>query len=145
MTTTAQSDGLLERRSVTGVLVHPLALLTGGLAAIVIYLLARHEYTKANARNALNWYLSFLALFIIAILTFFLGADDLEVAGQPVEWGIVPEPFGTVLALIGMGLMVVVLFAMLATWIFGIVATIKAIFGTAWKYPLARSFVGDDP
>lgn len=141
-TQTQQQDGLLNQRSIAGILVHPCALLTGGLAAIFIYVIARHYYTKANARNALNWYISVLVLFVIAFTTFFIGADELEVGGETIEWAILPEPLGIIVSLIGVVLVLVAMLAMFATWIFSIVATIKAIFGTAWEYPLARSFIG---
>lgn len=139
-----ERNGLLEERSVMGVLVHPLSFLTGGLAAIVVYLAARHEYTKENARHVINWYLSVLVLAVVAFGTFFLGADDLEVGGEPVEWGILPEPIATIVSLIGVVLVLVLMLAMIATLVFWMIATVKAIFGTAWKYPLSRSFIGDD-
>lgn len=141
MTSDASSPQLLEERSIGGILVHPFSLLTGGLIAILAYVLFSHPFTKENARNAINWYLSTLVMIIVAFGTFFLGADELEVGGETVEWAILPEPLGLIVALIGILLVFVAIFAMFATWIFAIIATYKAIFGTAWKYPLARSFI----
>lgn len=137
-----QGPNVLSERSLGGIFVHPLALLTGGLAAILLYLVSGHEFTKANARNAINWYLSVLVLFVVGFGLFFLGADELEIGGETMEWAILPEPFGLIVALVGAVLVIGVIISMLATWIFAIVATIKAIFGTAWEYPLARSFIG---
>lgn len=135
---------MLERRSIGGILVHPLALLTGGLAAIPLYLLARRTYTKENARNAINWYLSVLVLAVVAVAMSFLGAEELEHGGETIEWGILPEPLGTIVGLVGIGLVILLVFALIATWIFGIVATVKAIFGTAWTYPFSRPFLGGE-
>ncbi|GAB7020668.1 DUF4870 domain-containing protein [Halostagnicola bangensis] len=131
-----------SNRSIMGILVHPLSLLTGGIVALVMYVLAQNEYTKANARNAVNWYISILGLFVVTFVTFFLGADEIEAGGTTIEFGILPESLSVILGLIGIALMIVLVLAYLATLIFALIATVKAISGTAWKYPFSRSFVG---
>ncbi|MCU4742772.1 DUF4870 domain-containing protein [Halobacteria archaeon AArc-m2/3/4] len=135
---------LLDERSVTGIVVHPLAFLTGGLLAIPIYLVSSHEYTRANARNALNWYLSVVLLTVVSFTVFFLGADEMTVGGEPVEWSLLPEPFHTIVGFVGILLLLPTILAWMATLLFAVVATIKAIFGTAWEYPFARRLVGSD-
>lgn len=142
MTSTSQ-DGpeLLNKRSIGGILVHLLAVMTGGLGAGLVYLASSHEYTQANARNALNWHLSVLALSVFSFLIFFLGADELTIGGETMAWSIVPPPLDTIVGLIGIILMLVTMIAWLLTWIFTVIATGKAIFGTPWEYPLSRDFV----
>ncbi len=135
---------LLDERSIIGIAVHPVALFTGILGAGLIYLVSDHAYTKANARNALNWHLSVLVLTVLAFLTFFLGADELTVGGEPVEWSLVPAPIDTVFFLVGVLLLLGAMLAWLFTVVFAAIATGKAIFGTAWAYPLAYEFVDEE-
>ncbi len=128
---------LLEERSITGVVVHLLALFTGILGAGLVYLISNRTYTKANARNALNWHLSVLLLTVGAVVTFALGADQMTVGGETMELSLLPAPLDTVFALLGMPLLLITMLAWLLTVIFAIIATIKAIFGTPWKYPFS--------
>lgn len=141
-TTRRHGPELLDERSVTGVAVHLLALFTGVLGAGLVYALSRHEYTRANARNAFNWHLSVTLLTALAVATFLLGADELTVAGETVEWSLLPEPFATGAGVAGTILLFVAMAAWLLTVLFPFVATGKAIFGTVWKYPFAREFLG---
>lgn len=145
-TTSTSNPGpeLLNERSIGGILVHLLAFMTSVIGAGLVYLVSNHEYTRANARNALNWHLSVLALTIISFLILFLGADELTIGGDVIEWSLLPQPFDTVVGLIGMLLMLLTMLAWLLTWIFTLIATAKAIFGTPWEYPLARDFVERD-
>lgn len=145
MTSTTSTPGtgpeLLTERSIGGILVHIFALGTGIIGAGLVYLISNNEFTQANARNALNWHTSVLALTVIAILVFFLGADELTIGGEVMEWSLLPSPLDTVFALIGTLLLILVVLAVFLTGIFTLIATTKAIFGTAWEYPLARNFV----
>jgi hypothetical protein len=108
-----------ERRTVTGVIVHGLALVFGIFAAGPAYALSSSEFSKSNAKNALNWQLFFLlgvvVLFVVALL---------------IDIG----PIGFIaLALI---------FVLVALDVgFCLYASYKALGGTAWDYPLAPSFV----
>ncbi len=56
MTSTPPTPGpkLLEERSLGGILIHFLAIPTGVVGAGLLYLLAADEFTKRNARNALD-------------------------------------------------------------------------------------------
>lgn len=132
---------LLTERSIGGILVHFFALATGIVGAGLVYLASNHEFTKANARNALNWHLSVLALTAVAVLVFALGADELTIGGEVTELSLLPPPLDTVFGLVGMLLLLLAMLAWLLTGIFTLIATAKAIFGTPWEYPLARNFV----
>lgn len=106
---------LLDERSLLGIFVHPIALIPFGLPLVVAaYFVSSHPFTRANARNALNWHLTFLGLLLLFLpLAFFV-------------WDGFVLP-AAVVVLVGGPL----------TWLFCIVATAKAIFGSAWEYPLA--------
>lgn len=149
MNTTRRTLGpeLLDERPLIGITVHLLALPTWGLAAGLVYLVADHEYTRANARNALNWHLTVLAVTALALLTMVLGDGETTIDGTPVEFSPVPPPLDTVFGGIGVVLVVLAVAMWTASFVFTAVATGKAIFGTVWSYPAAYEFIapGDGP
>jgi len=139
---------LLAERSVLGIFIHPITLFTGffgvGIViATVVYLLSSHQFTRANARNALNWHLSVFALVLVGMVLFILGADEGTAAsGEMVSLPILPEPLATVSVIIGGVLLFLSFVAGLLTIVFSIAATFKAIFGSAWSYPFAPDLLG---
>ncbi|QGA83692.1 DUF4870 domain-containing protein [Halomicrobium sp. LC1Hm] len=141
--TSAPKDGpeLLDERPVGGILVHPFALLTAGIGAGLVYLVANHEFTRTNARNVLNWHLSVLALTAIAVLTFTLGADELTIGSRVVDWSLLGPPLDTIVAIVGTLLLLLTGCVWSLTWVFTLIATVKAILGDPWNYPFAREFV----
>ncbi len=130
---------LLQERSIGGILVHFVAMPTGVVGAGIVYLLATNEFTKRNARNALDWHLTVLgvaittfgSLFVFAELTG-QGATDVVVVPSLVASGA-----GAVISALFMLWTVVVFW----TIIVGFVAMGKATFGTAWRYPLSPAVV----
>ncbi|SNR23509.1 DUF4870 domain-containing protein [Halorubrum vacuolatum] len=144
MTSTSPASGpeLLAERSLGGILVHLLGLLTGFLGPILVYAVSDHEYTRENARHALNWHLTLFGLSIVAIGTFFLGADELTVGGEPTEVSLLPAPLDTVFAAVGILLVVLLMLAILLTFVYVLVATVKAIFGSVWTYPGSIDVLG---
>lgn len=141
----SESPALLQERSLGGIFVHLFGLVTGVFGAGLVYLLAKHPYTRANARHALNWHLGIFALTIVGVITFVLGADEVTRGDETVEWALLPEPLDTIVGVIGMVLIAGVLVAWLLTFIFVSIATVKAVFGTAWQYPLAPTVVSESP
>lgn len=132
--TTEPGPSVLAERSLLGIFVHLIGLATGIVGPGLVYLFSTHEYTRTNARNAFNWQL-FVTLAWLAVLAPVLGWILL------VEWTALPDP-------IVLGLFVVVAVAMLASTaltllgvVFPLVATGKAIFGSAWEYPIAPDLV----
>lgn len=119
MATTTHSETrgpqLLDERSLLGIFVHLFALLPLGVVLVAAaYTLSSHPYTTENARNALNWHLPVTGSLIVFLsLAFFV-------------WDVFVLP-AAIVGIVGGTL----------SWIFGIVGTAKAIFGTAWEYPLA--------
>jgi len=83
MTSTPPTPGpkLLEERSLGGILIHFLAIPTGVVGAGILYLLATDEFTKRNARNALDWHLTVL---LITAITFGSVLTYAELTGQGV-------------------------------------------------------------
>lgn len=130
-------------RSLFGILVHGIALFTGFIGAGLVYVVSDNEFTKANARNALNWHVSVFALFLVALTLFILGADDVTILTYEFD-AILPEPLGLIVFLIGAVVLAIAILAAFLTIVFALIATGKAIAGTAWGYPFARSFVGSE-
>ena len=144
MTQNSNATGpeLLEERSIGGILVHFFSLLLGFFGAGLVYLLSSHKFTRENARNAFNWHLSVFLIAVIGFVMFFLGADDVSAAGETIELAsILPAPIDTVFALSGWLLLFIAAIGAALTLIFAIIATAKAIYGSAWKYPGAISLI----
>ena len=143
MTTTSTPAGpeLLDERSIGGILVHLLGLGTGFLGPVLLYVVSDHEFTRTNARHAINWHVTLFALMIVAFVTFFLGADEITVGGEPTEVSLLPAPLDTVFLIVGTLLVLALMIAILLTFVYTIVATVKAIFGSVWTYPGAIDFV----
>ena len=139
-TPTASGPELLDERSLGGILVHLLGLLTGFVGPAIVYVASTHEYTRMNARHALNWHVTVFVLLIVALVTFMLGADDLTIGGDPIDvshtiGSLLPSAIETVFGVIGIVLLIALAVASFLTLVYTIVATVKAIFGSVWTYP----------
>ncbi|WP_323174582.1 DUF4870 domain-containing protein [Natrialba sp. PRR66] len=129
---------LLTERTLSGIFVHLLGLGTGFVLPAVIYLVAKRDFTRENARNAFNWQLLFTGSFSALLGIFAIGlAFD--------SWA----PEGTIVQQIGRAFILVFAvgffaftFAVLINFACGLIAMAKAIFGSAWSYPLAPDFLG---
>ncbi|MFP8952360.1 DUF4870 domain-containing protein [Natrialbaceae archaeon A-arb3/5] len=121
---------LLTERTLLGIFIHPVALLTGFFGPAFVYFLTEHEFTQANARNALNWHLFYTGAWLIMLGAMFGWMGVVELT-----------PIPDVIALVMfVGLFItllVVMLLMLLGLVFTLLATAKAIFGTAWEYPIA--------
>ncbi|MBZ6494200.1 DUF4870 domain-containing protein [Natrinema longum] len=133
---TEPGPSILAERTLLGIFVHFIAMLpfVGLIATVVIYVVSNHEFTRANARNALDWHLfvsgSFLATFVLLF-----GLDALFEYVRPpeiVETAVFLPVFALAFFAILLGFLSVFL------WI---VAMAKAIFGEAWRYPFAPKLV----
>ena len=140
-TPTASGPELLDERSLGGILVHFLGLITGFVGPVIVYAAANNEYTRENARHALNWHVTVFVLTVVAMVTFFLGADELTVGGEATELSLLPAPLDSVFTAVGVLLVLLLMIAILLTLVYSLVATVKAIFGTAWRYPFAHEFI----
>ncbi len=143
MTSTPTPPGpeLLDERSIGGILVHLLGLVTGFFGPILLYVVSDHEFTRSNARHVIDWYLSLFALMTVGLVTFFLGADEVTAGGETIEMSLLPAPLDVVFALVGFFLLIVLVIAVPLTFVYAIVATVKAIFGSVWTYPGSIDFV----
>ncbi|KDS92193.1 acyltransferase [Halorubrum saccharovorum] len=151
MTSTPAASGpeLLDERSLGGILVHFLAIPTGVAGAGIVYLLATNEFTKRNARNALDWHLTVLALTVVTFGSLFTyaeltgqGATDVAALSSLVS---LPSSVSSGVSAVA-GLAIPALLSLwfavgLWTFVVGFVAMGKAIFGTAWRYPLTPALV----
>lgn len=141
MTSTPPTPGpkLLEERSLGGILIHFLAIPTGVVGAGILYLLATDEFTKRNARNALDWHLTVL---LITAITFGSVLTYAELTGQGItDVSILPSSVSTVAGIVTSALLM--LWFAVTAWTFavGLIAMVKAIFGTAWRYPFSLALV----
>lgn len=134
-TSTASGPELLDERSLGGILVHFLGLFTGFFGPAIVYAVSNHEYTRTNARHALNWHITIFVLQIVAVVTFFLGGDEFTVNGKETELSLLPAPLDTVFEIVGILLLLVVMVAVFLTFVYAVVATVKAVFGSIWTYP----------
>lgn len=137
---TSEGPNLLEERSIGGIFVHFLAIPTSVVGAGIVYLLATNEFTKRNARNALDWHLTVLAITVLAF-------GSLFVLGEFTEQGlfgvaVLPSPVVATAGLVVSALLTLQTVVWIWTFVVGFVAMGKATFGTTWRYPLSPTLVG---
>lgn len=114
------SDTRNSQRTISGVLVHILGLFLGLFGAVPVYLLSNAAFTEANAKNALNWQVFVLATSIV------FGA---------MAFGLKPvSDVFVILAAFGI-LLLGILDIVFCFW-----ATVEAIGGTEWTYPITPEF-----
>ncbi len=136
---TTEGPRLLEERSIGGILVHLVAIPTGAIGAGLVYLVSTNEFTERNARNALEWHLTVLALTVVTFGSLFTYA---EFTGQGVtDVAVFPSPLTTVAGVLIAALLSVWMVVTFWTVIVGFIAMGKATFGTAWRYPLTPPLV----
>lgn len=133
-----------ENHSLVGVAVHLLAVPTSVLGAGLVYATSADDFARENARHALNWHLSVVALTLGSHLLVALGATNGSFLLFDLSGPILPAPLNVVAFFVG----VVLLFAAVVSWgltvVFAVVAAVKAGLGSPWPYPLAHDFVGRD-
>ncbi|WP_435320476.1 DUF4870 domain-containing protein [Haloarchaeobius sp. TZWSO28] len=115
----AIETGDSSSRTFGGIVVHVLGLVFGVIAVVPAYLLSSAEFSKANARNALNWQLFFLvALLVLLVVVFFVGSSLVTVVA---------------------GFLILALYAL----DFGccLYAAYQATTGETWTYPFAPQLV----
>ncbi|WP_436344661.1 DUF4870 domain-containing protein [Natronorubrum sp. FCH18a] len=136
--TTQPGPALLEERTLAGIFVHFLGLGTGFVLPALVYLVAEHEFTRENARNAFNWQVIVTGVFatLFGLLAAAIAIDSTFPERSPLQY------LAMVFLLVsGIGLFAS-MFVFLANFAFGLIAMGKAIFGSTWSYPLAPDFVG---
>ncbi|WP_254841037.1 DUF4870 domain-containing protein [Natronomonas marina] len=126
---------VLAERTLAGIFVHLLGLFTSFVGPLVVYAAADHEFTRSNARNALNWQV----LYAAALAGVFLLAG-LFIAGGAVLPDLVLLPVAGLLFVAASA----TVFVAFCTFAFSLVATGKAVFGSAWEYPLAPDVLDGD-
>ena len=95
---TTEGPSLLEERSIGGILVHFLAIPTGVVGAGLVYLVSTNDFTRRNARNALDWHLTVLAFTVLTFGSLFTYA---EVSGQGVtDVAVLPSAITTAAGLV---------------------------------------------
>ncbi|MFC7068576.1 DUF4870 domain-containing protein [Halobaculum lipolyticum] len=130
---------LLEERSIAGILVHFLAIPTGAVGAGLVYLAATNEFTRRNARNALDWHLAMLGLTVLTFGSFVAYAEVTD--GGVGGFVVLPGPASTTVGLLVPALVACWMLASAWTFVVGLLAMGKAVSGTAWRYPLSPRLV----
>ena len=111
-----------EQQTILGIVVHLIGLPLSVIGVGVVYLLSDADFTRENAQNALNWQIFFTISLIISLLfAFGLG-----------------EFVSNLFVFIGALIIIIVGFLNV---VFSLWATIKAIGGNEWAYPIAPRFV----
>lgn len=124
--TTTPSENFADGQHTTlGVLVHLIGLVFGGqlfgfISSGIVYLLADNKFTKANARNSLNWWLLMFGATIVVLFVAFI---------------VTPGNIFSILTIIAGSFLGLVSIA------FSIWATLKANSGEVWEYPLAPKLI----
>jgi len=134
-----EGPNLLDERSISGILVHFVAIPTGVVGAGLMYLLATNDFTKQNARNALDWHLTVLTFVVVTFGSLFTYA---ELTGQgTTDVVTLPSPVASGAALVISVLLTLWTGVVFWTIVVGFIAMAKATFGTAWRYPLSPALV----
>jgi uncharacterized Tic20 family protein len=120
-TTTSSAGSPAGQRTTLSVLVHFIGLVFGFIGSGVVYLVTDDEFTKANARNSVNWWLLMLgAAFVLLMVTFLLSS------------------LGDIFVILGTAVSVVLGAISLR---FAIWAAVKANNGELWESPLAPNLI----
>lgn len=133
---TQPGPALLEKRTLTGIFVHLLGVGTLFVLPGLVYLVSNHDFTRENARNAVDWQVFYAA----SVVAFFALFGAVALADSLLAGVLAPEVVAGWSLLLTVG--VVALGAMLLlNVVFASVATVKAVFGDTWEYPLAPDIV----
>ncbi|WP_321169061.1 DUF4870 domain-containing protein [Halorubrum sp. CBA1125] len=100
-----------------------------------MYAAATTEFTKRNARNALDWHLAVLGLTVVTVGSVLGVAEGTGSAGVDVL--AVASPIDTLAGAVVSGLVLLWMGVGLWSFLVAFVAAGKAAFGDAWRYPLS--------
>ncbi|WP_166035692.1 DUF4870 domain-containing protein [Halorussus pelagicus] len=117
-----------------GIFVHLVGFTTGIVGPGLIYLLSKDDFTRENARNALNWQLFLIPVFLVMAIGILVAVE----LSNRVE---IPDALELVFAIPVPILLAVMALLSLSTFVLPVIATAKAIIGKAWQYPLAPEFI----
>ena len=120
------------------------SLLGGPILPLVMYLLSddeRRPETRHHAREALNFQLTFLAVYFLGFILMFIGLGTGGLLGTSQD----PATIGA-----GVGFGVIVFFASFAlifavaigAFVFGVIGAVQANKGIRYRYPLCIRFIG---
>ncbi|MFC3959719.1 DUF4870 domain-containing protein [Halovivax cerinus] len=141
--TTTETDAqpgprILADRTLGGIFVHLLGLVSGFVLPTAVYLVSDHDFTRTNARNAINWQFLYAGLYVVLFGLLGVAVAIDTVAPESTIASTVAFAFALAFAIGFVGTTIL----LLANLAFGLIATGTAIFGSAWSYPFAPDFVG---
>lgn len=115
-----------------------LGVVAGGfILPLVLYLVSTDEErpeTRWNAREALNFQLTFLLVYVVGFVALFLGLIGVGAFSATYEPGL---GFGAVFGVFMLGMIVWVVL----NFVFSIMGALRANQGERWRYPLSIRFV----
>ena len=145
-TATSLDSDQSETRSLGGVLVHVLALFTSFVGPAIVYAFSEHRFTRENARRTLNWHATLAILWtpglMLMSLIVLVAGDDVTVNEEPIDPVSVPSALETALTFVAIILAFAMSVAVLVTFAYAVVGTLKALSGSVWSYPGAVDIVG---
>lgn len=129
-----------DNKSVIGIILHITSILFPFFIPLLAYAVSENQFIIKNARNILNWQITATIYSIVGFISFLLGADDVTIGGQPVEWApILPESIAGIFSFIGFALIFVSM--VLSLIVYPIYGTITSSTGKAKEYPFTISFL----
>lgn len=107
-----------KQSTLLGSIVHLLALFSWVIGPAIVYIVSNSEFTRDNARNALNWQILFTTIPVLLFALSLILNDIFVIVGA-----------------------LFVVFGGFLTIAFCLVATFKAIRGNTWEYPFAPAII----
>ena len=119
---------MAEKTSDQGIafLPHLLGLFTGFVGPLITYLVAKDATLKEHSKKALNWQFSLIIYFILSTILMFVSL-------------IMAAIFPAMIVLIIISIFLLIALEIL-TFVFSIIALVKAGNGELWDYPMAIKF-----
>ena len=123
---------------------HGGVLIGGFIVPLVMYLIANNEQrpnTRFHAREALNFQLTFLTVYLSSFILLFVG---IAAGGGFAEQGDTLNGGAAVALVVSLGVFFVAIITMVVlNFVFSIKGIIRASEGVQWKYPFRIAFVKD--
>lgn len=122
------------------ILSHAGALVGGFVVPLVFYVVSDDEtrpQTRWHAREALNFQITFMLVYLVSFVVFFVGLALAGVFGTTESNAAAGVGFA-----VTMGLFFIFVFgAVIVNYVFSIIAAVRASQGIRWKYPVNIRFV----
>jgi uncharacterized Tic20 family protein len=113
------------------ILIHLSGIVFGFLGPLIIFLVSKDAEIKDHAKRALNWQLTYFAVYLILFGILFVGAIG------SMFLTLFVNPIFFIIYFLFFALMIPIMILGLANLVFCIIAALKANEGIAWEYPFS--------